>query len=375
MNMTDVQQRAAAKHFAGFPWPKPTDEQKTKIEQSAQSILDARILYPDSSLADLYIPKEYEFYTSLSDGSFKFDLHDHVKAFAAQKQIATQFIREKTIESDLNCQIMWALSLAIYVKAGRTPWMISGIQPDTAFAGIGYSVLSSTDGNNIVIGCSHVYTSDGLGMKYKLSKLKDVTIDKKHNPYLSEIEAYKLGLNIKELFYKSFSEIPKRVVIHKRTPFHKEETKGLVDSLSSAGIQDIELIEITYEDDLKCFALNSYNSDVDGFPVLRGLCFPVNNNTMYLYTHGIAPSVKASNRKYFQGGKSIPRPLKIIRHYGSSDMTQIANEILGLSRMNWNSFNLYSKLPCTIESSNQIAQIGWLLSQFEGSLYDYRFFM
>ena len=34
-----------------------------------------------------------------------------------------------------------------------------------------------------------------------------------------------------------------------------------------------------------------------------------------------------------------------------------------------------SKLPCTIESSNEIARIGWLLSQFEGSLYDYRFFM
>lgn len=323
----------------------------------------------------IFIPKEYEFYTSFSDGSLRFDLHDHIKAFAAQKHIATQFIREKTIESDLNCQILWALSLAIYVKAGRTPWTISGIQPDTAFAGIGYSVLPSAKGNNIVIGCSHVYTSDGLGMKYKLSKLQDVTIDKKQNPYLSESEAYRLGLNIKELFYKSFSEMPKRVVIHKRTPFRKDEIRGLVDSLSSAGIQDIELIEITYEDDLKCFALNNYNSGADGFPVMRGLCFPINNNTMYLYTHGISPSVKAQYRKYFQGGKSVPLPLKVIRHYGFSNMAQIANEILGLSRMNWNSFNLYSKLPCTIESSNRIAQIGWLLSQYEGSLFDYRFFM
>ena len=323
----------------------------------------------------IYIPKEFEVYTAVSDGFLNFDLHDHVKAFAAQKQIATQFIREKTIESDLNCQIMWALSLAIYVKAGRTPWTISGIQPDTAFAGIGYSILPGGGGNNIVIGCSHVYTSDGLGMKYKLSKLQDVTIDKKHNPYLSENEAYRLGLNIKELFYKSFTELPKRVVIHKRTPFRNDEIKGLVDSLSSAGIQDVELIEITYEDDLKCFALNYNCSDADAFPVLRGLCFPLNNNTMYLYTHGISPSVKAANRKYFQGGKSVPLPLKVIRHYGSSNMAQIANEILGLSRMNWNSFNLYSKLPCTIESSNQIAQIGWMLSQFEGSLYDYRFFM
>lgn len=39
-----------------FPWPTPTDEQKIKIEKTAQGILDARKLYPDSSLADLYDP-------------------------------------------------------------------------------------------------------------------------------------------------------------------------------------------------------------------------------------------------------------------------------------------------------------------------------
>ena len=37
-----------------FPWPMPTDEQKARIEQTAQAILDARAKYPDCSLADLY---------------------------------------------------------------------------------------------------------------------------------------------------------------------------------------------------------------------------------------------------------------------------------------------------------------------------------
>ena len=40
--------------YNNFPWPTPTDEQKAKIEETAQAILDARALYPDSSLADLY---------------------------------------------------------------------------------------------------------------------------------------------------------------------------------------------------------------------------------------------------------------------------------------------------------------------------------
>ena len=40
--------------YNNFPWPEVTEEQKSKIEQTAQGILDARALYPDSSLADLY---------------------------------------------------------------------------------------------------------------------------------------------------------------------------------------------------------------------------------------------------------------------------------------------------------------------------------
>lgn len=42
--------------YNNFPWPSPSSEQKAKIEQTAQEILDARALYPDSSLADLYDP-------------------------------------------------------------------------------------------------------------------------------------------------------------------------------------------------------------------------------------------------------------------------------------------------------------------------------
>ena len=40
--------------YNNFPWPTPTNEQKALIEQTAQGILDARALYPDASLADLY---------------------------------------------------------------------------------------------------------------------------------------------------------------------------------------------------------------------------------------------------------------------------------------------------------------------------------
>ena len=42
--------------YNNYPWPEVNEEQREKIEQTAQGILDARALYPDSSLADLYDP-------------------------------------------------------------------------------------------------------------------------------------------------------------------------------------------------------------------------------------------------------------------------------------------------------------------------------
>ena len=40
--------------YDNFPWPKPTDQQKEKIEKTAQAILDARNKYTDASLGDMY---------------------------------------------------------------------------------------------------------------------------------------------------------------------------------------------------------------------------------------------------------------------------------------------------------------------------------
>ena len=40
--------------YNNFPWPNPSLEQKSIIKQTAQAILDARALYPEASLADLY---------------------------------------------------------------------------------------------------------------------------------------------------------------------------------------------------------------------------------------------------------------------------------------------------------------------------------
>ena len=64
----------------------------------------------------------------------------------------------------------------------------------------------------------------------------------------------------------AFTEFPKRVVIHKRTHFTPSEVKGLTESLNSAGIKDIELLEITYSDNIECFEFDRTFKTMDGYP-------------------------------------------------------------------------------------------------------------
>lgn len=340
-----------------------------KIDQIANTQAQSTIV--------IFIPEEWlPFEKYLYEGE-SFDLHDYIKAFSASRGVSTQLIREDTLSDTLKCQIYWWLSLSFYVKSLRTPWILNNQTKNTAYAGIGYSVSKILDKSEIVIGCSHIYDSNGQGLKYKLSKIDDYYLDKQSNPYLSYNDAFQFGVSIRELFYQSLDKLPERVVIHKRTRFTEDEINGIKASLEKAGIHKIDLIEINYESDARFVAMSVYNNilQVDRFPISRGTCILTNRYTALLWTHGIVPSVRHSNYKFYLGGRSIPAPLKITKHYGDTDINIIASEILGLTKMNWNSFDLYSKLPSTIDSSNQIARIGKLLSRFEGKTYDYRLFI
>lgn len=297
--------------------------------------------------------------------------------FSASRGISTQLIREETLDDNLKCQIYWWLALSFYVKSLRTPWILNNQEKNTAFAGIGYSISRIQSKSEIVIGCSHIYDSNGQGLKYRLSKIDNYFLDKQQNPFLSFKDAFQFGVSIRELFYQSLDKLPERVVIHKRTRFTDDEINGIKASLNKAGIKKIDLIEINYEVDAKFVAMSVYNNNlqVNGFPISRGTCIVTNRHTALLWTHGIVPSVKEPKRSFYLGGRSIPAPVKITKHYGESNIQTIATEILGLTKMNWNSLDLYSKLPSTIDSSNQIARIGKLLSRFEGKTYDYRLFI
>ncbi len=318
------------------------------------------------------VPSEWKPFEKLFIEDVRHDLHDYVKAFCVQRGISTQFLREETFAKKQQCEVLWWLAQSLYVKSQRTPFILDGQDASTVFVGIGYGMSANRNRGGVVLGCSHLYDAAGQGLRYVLSRINQ-PIWRNRNPYLSRDDAIRVGLQARQLFWDTYFKLPERVVLHKRTPFLDAEREGFAHALK--GVSQLEMLTFEYENAWRFLAYSTRRREVDGFPVRRGTVMPLSDEQCLLWVHGGTTEVHEKGRVYFQGKSRIPVPLRITRFMGHTPLQQIATEVLGLSKMDWNSFDLYSQMPATLESSGAIASIGQLLSRFGPEMYDYRLFM
>lgn len=356
----------------------PTDETPASARELAARIAAALASLKaasNPSLIYVYIPARWSALRGYDIDGEVFDLHDFVKASAIPLGISTQFLEEDTLIHDQQCRVRWWLSLATYAKAMRSPWALDGLDKESAYVGIGYSLRNKPgEDGNIVLGCSHLYSPNGLGLQFRLSKIENPIMRRK-NPFMSFDDARRLGEGIRELFFEANLRLPNRVVVHKQTPFLKEEREGLQAGLE--GVIGAELLQIHVDDTLRYLASKVNRSgslEIDGYPIHRGTTVVVDGSTALLWVHGASTALNPS-RTYYQGKRRIPAPLVLTRHAGTSDLMTLADEILGLSKMNFNSFDMYGQLPATIETSRRVARVGALLDRYADRSYDYRLFM
>lgn len=359
------------------PEPEGSNERSKAVEigRTINRSIEALQASFSPNVVLIFFPDRWASYRSFDTDGERFNVHDYVKASSVQKGIGTQFLDESTLADKFQCRVWWWLSLAFYVKALRTPWLLDDLERDTAYVGLGMSYdFSQEQKKKVVMGCSHIYSSQGEGLQYRLGQVENPVFYGK-NPFLSRDDARRVAEQIRELFFESRSVLPRRVVIHKRTRFTKDEKIGLKEGLS--GVSQIDMLEITIDDALRYIASTVDDHGglhEDNYPVSRGSVVQLDDLTALIWVHGVTFAVNSS-RRYYQGKRRIPAPLCIRRHSGQSDIRDVAAEILALSKMNWNTFDLYTKLPATVQSSNEIARIGSLLGPFQPRTYDFRLFI
>ena len=326
----------------------------------------------------IHVPPEWSAIERLEVKGETYNLHDHIKAVCIQRGVRSQLLRETKIKPPFTARMSWWLSLAIFTKAMRTPWALDRSTKDVAFVGIGYSYSAEDKQDPVVLGCSHVFDANGLGLRFRLSNLNapiwvpDLTFGGRRNPHMSRDDAARLGNRTRQLFYEIHQTLPKRVLVAKRTPFLQTETEGLLNALND--VPEVDLVTIRFDDSWRFCAYNPRKKQAHGFPVRRGTALVLNDNEALVWLHGSVMEVVPAGT-YFQGKSRIPVPVRVTRYSGDTNIESLTSDLVALTKMDWNTFALYRKLPVTVTTPNVIARIGRLLPTVTAESYDYRLFM
>jgi hypothetical protein len=315
-----------------------------------------------------------------------FDAHDMLKAIGANQGIPTQVINDRVFMFRYKASLAWRLSIALYVKAGGIPWKLaplSGVPDNTAYIGLAYALRGDPKEAQYVTCCSQVFDADGGGMQFVAFEARDPVEDveeARRNPFLSRTDMRSVLARSLNLYQsRNGGLLPRRLVVHKTTAFKPEEMEGAMDALSA--IQEVECVEVSgYAGWRGVWLQKSRNpasqrkSEPDGYPVPRGVMLQRSGNSALVWVAGNSPSA-ASRGDYYQGGKSIPRPINLVRHAGVGPVELTALETLALTKMDWNNDALYDPVPVTIRYSQRLARTIANVPSLPGKAYPYRLFM
>lgn len=248
----------------------------------------------------------------------------------------------------------WNFCVANYYKNTCTPWTLTLKDKHSCFIGISFHrTLNSS--NKMRSSVAQAFNYEGKGIVFVGDQFE--WDSKKMNtpaPHLSYEYAKSL---IKQVIaeYKLYNQDlpPTRVVIHKTTDFWDSsinmdyaEVEGLKDGLKEELGKNV-LVDLV---SIKSTNIKVLRRDGD-YPVIRGTLFHLSTSTGILYTTGYIPYYETFPSNH------IPRPWEINIYEAESSLKKISEEILALTKMNFNNCNYYDGLPITIKFAQKVGEI------------------
>lgn len=322
------------------------------------------------------LPRNWYQWKTSSDEAF--DLHDILKATAAPVGAPTQLMWEdRALTYQYKCSLAWRLSIALYAKAGGTPWRLDrDSDTDVAYVGISYAIRGGTR-DAFVTCCSQVFDADGGGMDFVAYDVgQGVDLD---NPHLTRDQMRAVMSRSVRLYQdRHAGHLPQRIVVHKTTSFRDDEADAVLDAWSAC--REVECVRIQSSTPWRAVQLvapkpGPDKSQPDNWPVRRGTLQYLSGRDALLYVNGTAPGLASGAGNFFQGGKGIPKPLLLTRDAGAGPLERSAADVLALTKMDWNNDALYDPLPVTIKYSQTLAQVISHAKSMPAAVYPYRLFM
>ena len=354
--------------------PRPQDRLAEIIHGAVRRLSDCRQKF---DVALLYLPNQWAsgFRSSPDDLTEDFDLHHSVKAQCGSIGVPIQILNDDALEYRCRCSVSWRLSIALYVKAGGIPWKLLGYDDNHAYVGLSYCQRKSTQ-HRFVTGCSQMFDGRGTGLQFLLYESGDGH-HAGENPYLSRTDMYRLMSRTLGIYQRQRGKPPTRLVVHKTTPFQRDEIDGVNDAVSS--IEDVELLTITEKTSWQGVRIDAprrteeSRGNAASYPIRRGTLMPLGIYEYLLWSSGVVGGI--GDGEFFKEGKGIPKPLKVTRYQGRGSFFEGAREILGLTKMNWNNDSIYDRIPVSLSYASVLADVVKRFGSLAHTPYEARFFM
>ena len=290
---------------------------------------------------------------------YKHDAHFHhqLKARLLHKAIPTQILRESTIDwrnfkksngmymrdfSKIEGHLAWSLSTAAFYKTGGRPWKLADIREGVCYVGLVYKKDERSGNPRNACCAAQMFLDSGDGTVFR-GAVGPWYNDKTKEYHLSRIKAKELMAIAVDTYLEKKGEYPKELFIHARTRFDKEEWKGFSDAVPET--TNLVGITINTKKPLKIYRPNS------DFPMVRGLAFLQSDKAGYLWTKGYVPRLATSL------SMEVPNPLFIEISKGESDMKVVLEDILALTKLNYNACIYGDGIPVTLRFADAIGEI------------------
>ena len=240
--------------------------------------------------------------------------------------------------------VAWNLATGLYYKTQpRPPWRLAAVRPGVCYIGMVYKNLPN-DPDGHACCAAQMFLNEGDGVVFRGANGPWKTGD--HEYHLKPAAAKKLLRLVLDTYVEDHGAPPKELFIHGQTYFNDEEWRAFVE----AAPKETNVIGVRIRPtggETKLFRDGDY-------PVLRGTALILDEQTAYLWTTGYVPQLDT----YI--GPETPNPLHITvmrSKQAKPDIMTVLSDIMGLTKINYNSCNFNDGLPVTVRFAQMVGDV------------------
>jgi len=253
-----------------------------------------------------------------------------------------RFTREGKAVKDMQDEATraWNLFCAFYYKAGGVPWRLVREATDLTTCYVGISFYHDPASETMETSVAQIFNERGEGV---IVRGGPAALDERDKtPHLSEADAERLLLKLLAVYKREHRTMPARLVCHKSSYFNAVELKGCEEAVKQLGLDACDLLS------LRRSRTRFYRSG--SYPPLRGTAVAYDGGCL-LYTHGSVDFYRCYPGLY------TPRTLEVQFDRAEQGPRRLMAEILALTKMNWNSTELATLEPVTIDAARGVGSI------------------